>query len=84
MEEKTNIKRKIHKVVIDRKACIGAATCVVIAPDAFELDDEGIATAKTDALKVDDDTLLMAAQSCPTAAILLFDENGKQIFPPLA
>jgi ferredoxin len=73
--------RKIHKVAIDRKACIGAATCIVIAPDAFELDKENVAVVKTSALNVDDDTLLMAAQSCPTGAIILFDETGTQLFP---
>lgn len=73
--------RKIHKLVVDRKTCIGAATCVVIAPDAFEMDNENIAVVKAAALNVDDDTLLMAAQSCPTGAIILFDEAGNQIFP---
>lgn len=73
--------RKIHKVMVDRKTCIGAATCIVIAPDAFEMDNENIAIVKADALNVDDDTLLMAAQSCPTGAIILYDEAGNQIFP---
>jgi ferredoxin len=73
--------QKIKKVVVDRKACIGAATCVVVAPDAFELDNENIAVVKTEAMNVDDETLLMAAQSCPTQAIILFDEEGNQIFP---
>jgi ferredoxin len=75
-------KRKVHKIVVDRAACIGAVTCVVIAPQAFEMDDENIAVVKADALNVDDATLIMAAQSCPTAAIILFDEDGNQIFPP--
>lgn len=73
--------RKIYKVVVDRKLCIGAATCVVIAPKAFELDSENIAIVTAKALETDDNTLLMAAQSCPTAAIILLDENDKQIFP---
>ena len=30
---------------------------------------------------VDDATLLMSAESCPTKAILLFDKDGKQAFP---
>ncbi len=76
-------KRKIHKVTVDRKACIGAATCIVVAPNAFELDDENIAIVKSGALNLSDDMLLMAAQSCPTSAIILYDENGNQIFPPV-
>ena len=76
-------KRKIYKVAIARKACIGAATCIIVAPDAFELDDENIAIVKPEALDLNDDMLLMAAQSCPTAAIILYGENGNQIFPPV-
>jgi len=74
-------KKKIHKIYVDRKACIGVATCVVIAPDAFDLDDEGIAIIKEGAEKLDDNKLLMAAQSCPVLAIHLFDEEGNRIFP---
>lgn len=76
--------RKIHKIKVVRDACISAATCVVVSPDAFELDDEGIAIVRRDALEVSDDELLMAAQSCPTAAIILYDVEGNQIFPPKA
>jgi ferredoxin len=27
------------------------------------------------------ETILMAAESCPTKAIFLYDEEGKQIYP---
>ena len=79
--ENKETKKKIRKIYIDRKACIGIATCVVIAPDAFDLDDEGIAIIKEGAEKLDDNKLLMAAQSCPVLAIHLFDEEGTRIFP---
>ena len=71
--------RKIHKIKILRDVCIGAGTCLIVAPEAFDIDDEGIATVKAEALNVDDNTLMMAAQSCPTAAIVLFDEDGNEI-----
>ena len=74
-------KKKVHKVVVDRSACIGAVTCVVVAPKAFEMDSENIAVVKPKAEDLDDDVLFMAAQSCPTAAILLYDKDGNQIFP---
>ncbi|MBI2414861.1 ferredoxin [candidate division WWE3 bacterium] len=76
-------KRKVHRIEVIRPDCISAATCVVIAPDVFELDSSGIAVVMADALNVDDNTLFMAAQSCPTQAILLYDEYGVQIFPPI-
>jgi ferredoxin len=77
----SDTKKKIHKIVVDRAGCISAGTCVVVSPDGFDLDEEGIAVVKPGATSLNDDELLMAAQSCPTAAILLFDEDGKQIFP---
>jgi ferredoxin len=71
---------KISKIVVDRDLCIGAASCIAVAPSTFELDGENKAVT-VDANGIDDDTLLMAAQSCPTKAILLFDKDGKQVFP---
>ena len=73
-------KRKIVKVVVDRSLCIGAASCLAIAPDVFELDKENIAVIKKDA-PVDDEIVLLAAQSCPTKAIFLYDEEEKRIYP---
>jgi ferredoxin len=81
MESNSEKKKKIHKIVVDRKACIGVATCVVIAPEAFDLDAEGIAIIKEGAEKLDDNKLLMAAQSCPVLAIHLYDDEGNKIFP---
>lgn len=70
----------IGKIVIDRDLCIGAASCVAVSPATFELDSENkVIVIDTDA--VDDETLKQAAQSCPTKAILLFDKEGKQIYP---
>lgn len=71
---------KIAKIVVDRNLCIGAASCVAVAPGVFELDSENKAIVYN-AKGADDETILLAAKSCPTQAILLFDENGNQIFP---
>ncbi len=71
---------KIRKIVVDRVKCIGANSCVAVAPGVFQLDDENLAYI-VDPESSDDDTILMAAQSCPVLAILLYDENGKTIFP---
>lgn len=71
------------RIEIKRDICIGAATCSAIAPDVFELDSELKATVK-DPKGADDATILEAAQSCPTLAIYIYDDAGKQIFPALA
>lgn len=87
---------KIAKIKVDRKLCIGAASCIVAAMEVFELDEKNIAvmlmkdgTKKSGMTKkeklqnsdIDDEILIMAAQSCPTRAIFLYDEKGKQIYP---
>jgi len=70
------------KVKIDRELCTSVATCIAVAPNTFELDDEGIAIIKNP--KGDDEkTILQAAQSCPVNAILVYDDHGQQIHPPL-
>lgn len=71
---------KIGKIVVDRNLCIGAASCVAVAPGVFELDSENKAVVYNDK-GADDETILLAAKSCPTQAILLFDEEGNQVFP---
>jgi len=71
---------KIGKIVIDRNLCIGAASCVAIAPGVFELDSENKAIVYSDT-GADDETILLAAQSCPTRAIIVFDTEGNQIYP---
>ncbi|OGY17110.1 MAG: hypothetical protein A2785_00660 [Candidatus Chisholmbacteria bacterium RIFCSPHIGHO2_01_FULL_49_18] len=70
-----------YTVTIIRDKCIGAASCVAVAPMTFKLDDENKAIVL--AQKMDsDDNLLLAAQSCPTAAIIVTDdETGEQIWP---
>jgi len=70
-----------YTVTVIRDKCIGAASCVAVAPMTFKLDDENKAIVL--AQKMDsDDNLLLAAQSCPTAAITVTDdETGEQIWP---
>lgn len=71
---------KISKVVVDRDLCIGAGPCVTIAPAVFQLDEENKAYV-VNQKGADDETILMAAQSCPVQAIFVYDEDGKQIYP---
>ncbi|MBD3252083.1 ferredoxin [Candidatus Uhrbacteria bacterium] len=76
----SDTKRTITKIVVDRDLCIGAAPCVTIAPGVFQLDDENKAYV-VDQDAADDDTILLAAQSCPVQAILLYDAEGNQLYP---
>jgi ferredoxin len=69
-----------YKVTVNRPKCIGAASCVAIAPKVFGLDDKQLAfVISEDEL---DDIKLLAAQSCPTAAIIVQDTTtGEQVWP---
>lgn len=77
MEKK---KIKIGKIVVKRNFCIGAASCAVVAPKVFELDEENKAII-IDPKGADDEIILLAVKSCPVQAIVLYDKNGKQIYP---
>ena len=66
--------------MVDRAKCIGANSCVAVAPGVFQLDAENLAYV-VDPDSTDEDTILMAAESCPVLAILLYNEEGKIIFP---
>ncbi len=77
------VQRKIRTwtMRIDRDLCIGAATCVALAPKAWALDDEAKAIILDTSPDETDDALLEAAKGCPVMAIIITDENGKQIYP---
>lgn len=70
----------ISKIVVDRDLCIAAVSCMAVADATYELDGESKIVV-TNANSVDDATLLQSAEACPTKAILLFDKEGKQVFP---
>lgn len=70
-----------YQVEVIREKCIGAASCVAIAPEVFKLDEEEIAVIISQDGN-DDETKLLAAQSCPTAAIIVTNrETGEQVWP---
>lgn len=83
------------RVVVDPDLCIGAASCVTIAPETFQLNDENRAVVLDHGTEpngrvyertfcVTDDeyqNILLAAQSCPTLAISIYDEAGTRVFP---
>lgn len=71
---------KLSKTHVDRDLCIGAATCATISPTVYQMDEEN----KAIVLDVHSDmaeNVLTAAESCPTKAVFLYDEDGNQIYP---
>ncbi len=70
-----------YKVQVIRNLCIGAASCIAVSPAVFQLDGESKAVIQEGATD-SEENILMAAQSCPTKAIIVTDtETGKQVWP---
>lgn len=73
------IKRGDLEIRVTRPTCISAATCVVYAPNTFDLDEDNIAVIKEgewDKLE----KIIASAQSCPVLAIEIF-QKGKKLYP---
>ena len=69
------------RVKVDRDLCIGAASCIAVSPSVFQLDDKSKAIVVDQANDVPEN-ILLAAQSCPTKAIVITDtETGQQVWP---
>ncbi len=74
-------KSKKYKLRIDRDLCIGAASCVALAIKTFGLDAENKAII-LDESGDSAEMIKLAAESCPTKAIILEDaETGEQEYP---
>jgi ferredoxin len=70
-----------YKIKVIRHLCIGAASCVAVSPSVFQLDNEN-KVAIPDGANDIPENILMAAQSCPTKAIIITDtETGQQVWP---
>src|SRR4051812_44687926 len=73
-----NSARKDNLLIeIDRDLCIGAASCSIIAPNTFVLDDQG----KVDILEGELDeaqAIIAAADSCPVRAITITEVEGQK------
>jgi ferredoxin len=60
------------RVIIDRRRCIGAGTCIILAPTAFRWRRGDFHKPELlDASTVDEDVLREVAAACPTQAIVL-------------
>jgi ferredoxin len=70
-----------YKIKVIRNLCIGAASCIAISPNIFKLDSENKAVILENGQDVPEN-ILMAAQSCPTKAIVIVDtETNSQVWP---
>ena len=73
------IERDDIKIVVNREACIGAATCAVYAANTFDIDEESKAIIKEGQWDVFE-KIVAAAESCPVLAIEVY-KAGQKIYP---
>lgn len=60
------------RVIIDRRRCIGAGTCINLAPTAFQWRHGDLLKPEPlDPRTVDEDVLREVAAACPTRAIVV-------------
>ena len=71
-----------YKITLDREGCIGCGACTSVAPDFFEMGDDGksqLKGKKKDELDLDNyDNILDAANTCPVNVIHVFDNEKKE------
>ena len=82
MEEVVTYKNPNSKVIIKviNDKCISAATCIIHAPETFDLDAEGIVYAKEGTWD-EAEKIIKGAKSCPTTAIIIEDLEGNVLYP---
>lgn len=54
------------KAKVDQESCIGCGMCTRIAPDSFQLNDDGKAEFTKES---DDNAVQEAIESCPVSAV---------------
>jgi ferredoxin len=61
----------MYRIEIDRSLCSGFGACADLAPELFELDSGGTASARVG--ESDDSRVLDAAAACPMGAISVIE-----------
>ena len=66
-----------YVVKVDDAACAAHGDCAVIAPAVFRIEEVAEVVGQAD-----DAVLVEAAEGCPSAAIVLVDDDtGEQVYP---
>jgi ferredoxin len=77
------------KVRVEQDLCMASQSCISLAPKVFRIDwdkrkssFEGAPIEVKDEKAADNETIFLAAQSCPWQAIILEDaDTGERLFP---
>ncbi len=69
-----------YRIEYDREGCIGAASCIAVAPEAWKMGEDGKAVQLVK--EFDEKELqhqLDACRSCPVNVIHIVDSTGKRL-----
>jgi ferredoxin len=80
MEEVLEVEVEGLSVRIDRSKCAAFKDCLGIAPDIFELGDDGIVKL-VGKVGIQRDDFLEACSVCPVDVFVVRDEQGNQLIP---
>jgi len=67
-------------ITVDPKKCDGHEKCVQAVPNVFKMNERFIAEV-SDPKGDTDEKIIFAAKICPTKAITVVDDSGKQLVP---
>lgn len=71
---------KKYRVVIDHSTCSGTSNCAEAAPEAYEVNDRGLAVVRSGC--PDEEAYLEGAKACPVDAISVYDAaTGTKVYP---
>ena len=62
----------MSRIEVDRERCVGSGACEALAPDVFEVDDDGVLVVHRSEPADDElSDVQDAVQACPTRALSL-------------
>ena len=62
------------RVEVDQELCVGSGTCELLAPDVFEVGEDGVVQVlRPQPGRADEDAVRDAVAQCPTGALALPD-----------
>jgi ferredoxin len=62
----------VTRLQVDRERCVGSGTCEALAPDLFEVGDDGVVhVLRAPSSDGDEAAVRDAVQACPTGALSL-------------
>ena len=85
IRKKFSIEESRFKIIVEPSLCMAFGSCAILAPNVFHIESNKMINPKAIVISETADkfeSILDAAQTCPTKAIIIIDKyTGKQIFP---